>query len=878
MITDHYLWTGGKRVMSCLYSENYGRKIRVESRKKKEERRYSKFSTFFYILLSTFYILLSIYSYEVYAIEDMEIHSLKFEKATLTGDAFIIEIRGTQSIDYKTMFLVANENNMERFYIDISNSKNRINVDNIYVTTENQEQPTPLAQILEDSSFPINKLVIAQNSLIPPITRVVFHLREKITPTVTANSEILKITIPVKKIESGEFKVESEEKAESRELSVDSKEKVESGELRVESKEEVEEKELNVESQESLSLNTQPSVSSPQPSSISSLRPCIVEAIKPIFLPKTTRIELISDNQLKIKQARLLKSSVLQIEIFNATTSLPRNITIDKGVIRGIAFQESNGDLSILISLTEPMLYELESVERGIVVTFQNPLLEQLVSINVNEEPISSVLLMLFTQYGANIVAGSKISGKVTARLIDVPLKAALDEILKAEGYGYIEEGGLIRVVTDSEIKAKEENKVKAEIAKPMEVLSKSFNLNHAKAANIKSLIQSIIGSEFNVLTDDRTNTLILVSSTTKEIFDQRTNKVEELLRQLDVEVPEEITSQAVAVAQYQEPKVEVVKRIFRLNYMDPEKAKTILTPLLSDKGILESVLMKKETQSGSSGAGGTSSGGGGSSEGKLDEAVDQGGYIVIVDIQEVLDKIAEEIAILDKPTPQVEIEAFIVEGSLSNNKELGVDWASINKKDELSMSFSGNQGLVIAKGIIPIDRFTGILNVIYNNNKLKVISNPTITTLEGQPAMFHSGDRIPYSRTYIQDGIQQIDTIFEEVGIVLAATPYVKDKDIVSLVLSTSVSSESGFTPAGQPRISTRTTRNQVLVRSGDTVVIAGLNSEKDSNTVSKVPLIGDIPILGKIFTTESLVKQRSEVTIFITPRIVRMEVLNNE
>ena len=113
------------------------------------------------------------------------------------------------------------------------------------------------------------------------------------------------------------------------------------------------------------------------------------------------------------------------------------------------------------------------------------------------------------------------------------------------------------------------------------------------------------------------------------------------------------------------------------------------------------------------------------------------------------------------------------------------------------------------------------------------------------------------------------METVFEDVGIVLAVTPQVKTNDLISLLLSTSVSSEAGFTPSGQPRISTRTTQSQVLVKSGDTVAIAGLISEKANTAISKVPILGDIPLIGRIFSTKRDVKQRSEVTIFITPEI---------
>ena len=234
------------------------------------------------------------------------------------------------------------------------------------------------------------------------------------------------------------------------------------------------------------------------------------------------------------------------------------------------------------------------------------------------------------------------------------------------------------------------------------------------------------------------------------------------------------------------------------------------------------------------------------------------------------MEKIEEEIAKIDVPVPQVEIEAYIVEGTLSDDNDLGIEWVAVNTDEELQLQFSGGLGAILSKGIITAERFAGIVNALGTSSELNVLSNPRITTMENQPAVFHSGDKIPYNRVIVEQGIQQVDTVFEDVGIVLTATPQVKEGGIVSLMLGTSVSSEGGFTPSGQPRIATRTTQSQVLVKSGDTAVIAGLISEKSSKAISKVPIIGDIPLLGRIFSTEREVKQKSEVTIFITPRII--------
>jgi type II secretory pathway component GspD/PulD (secretin) len=598
-------------------------------------------------------------------------------------------------------------------------------------------------------------------------------------------------------------------------------------------------------------------------------RPAIIDTVRPIYLAGETKLEIVSDRQLKIKQVKLSKGGILRIEVFNATTSLPDSIAIDKGILRAIAFEAEDSELRIYVSLTEPVIYEVEGTDQGVTVVFQNPLLERFISVDYNDESLSTILLMLSKQYGANIVAGSNISGRVTVHLENVPIKVALSKILEAEGYGYVEEDGLIRVLTIEELAEIKAAKV-VPIEKPPvpEPESKLFELEFASVAEIEGILQKLIGAEGNILSDPRTNSVIVVSSPENILV------AEEIITKLDKEVAGQGPVLPTSVIPEEPAQEEIpVKRVFKLNYISPIKAKAILEGFLTPEGTIEVIEEREEGAAGAGASGGGISQAAGAGA-QLGEPVGQGGYIVVFDERKIVEEIGREIAVIDVRVPQVEIEAYIVEGTLSEDDELGINWAVINKDEDIQLSFSRDRGALLTKGItegiIPMKEFTGILNALSTRSDLRVLSNPRITTLEDQPAMFHSGDKIPYSKIFIQEGIEQIETVFEEVGILLTVTPQVKEDDMISLLLSTQVSSEAGFTPAGQPRISTRTTQSQVLVRSGDTVAIAGLISEKTSIAVSKLPIVGDIPLIGKVFSTESELKQRSEVTIFITPRIV--------
>ena len=143
--------------------------------------------------------------------------------------------------------------------------------------------------------------------------------------------------------------------------------------------------------------------------------------------------------------------------------------------------------------------------------------------------------------------------------------------------------------------------------------------------------------------------------------------------------------------------------------------------------------------------------------------------------------------------------------------------------------------------------------------------------TVNGRTAIFQSGDEVPYTAVVVSQNVESVATSFKKTGIILEVSARVKSNDMVSLIVVSEVSDISGFTPTGQPRIAKREAETQVLVKDGDTAVIGGLVMERSDETLSKVPVLGDIPLLGRIFSTTNKKNIKSEVTVFITPRIVR-------
>lgn len=162
-------------------------------------------------------------------------------------------------------------------------------------------------------------------------------------------------------------------------------------------------------------------------------------------------------------------------------------------------------------------------------------------------------------------------------------------------------------------------------------------------------------------------------------------------------------------------------------------------------------------------------------------------------------------------------------------------------------------------------------ISALLSRGYAKVLAEPTLTTLDGLQASLHAGDTIWFPRVAaVSLGTQVITLEQVDVGVVLLVTPRVSDNGDITMTLAPSVSNIIG-TAFGNPKVTTRSTITTIRIKSGQTVVIAGLMREDVAVDRTKVPLLGDIPIIGKaLFQSTSKSRSKTEVVIFITPEIV--------
>ncbi len=270
---------------------------------------------------------------------------------------------------------------------------------------------------------------------------------------------------------------------------------------------------------------------------------------------------------------------------------------------------------------------------------------------------------------------------------------------------------------------------------------------------------------------------------------------------------------------------------------------------------------------------------------------------VVLRDVPNIHSEFEQLIKILDLPTPQVNVEAKIVEVSTNFTKDLGVQWGVLSRPSDSRMRIGGtsipggtgfNSGnpLMVnlpaavtsgAGGAIGIGYISAAntftldlqLSAMESSGKGKVISNPRITTLDNQEAKIQQGKKIPYETT----STEGTKTEFVDAALELKVTPQITpDGTIVMNVEVKKNEADFANTAAsGAPTIDTKEAKTRVLIKNGDTLVIGGIFKTTISKAQAGIPGFSKIPILGWLFKKELDKEETSELLIFITPRIVK-------
>ena len=255
---------------------------------------------------------------------------------------------------------------------------------------------------------------------------------------------------------------------------------------------------------------------------------------------------------------------------------------------------------------------------------------------------------------------------------------------------------------------------------------------------------------------------------------------------------------------------------------------------------------------------------------------------IVMSDVARSIKRAREIVQKLDRVTPQVLIEARIVEASNNFSRELGVTlsgtYGPTGNKYIRDFSFSATNPPTSSLGSLGINfsKLTGTpwtldatIAAAESEGQVKIISSPKILTIDNKMAMIKQGTAWPYKKL---DADGNTITEWKDIALELEVTPHVTPDDRVSMEIKVK-NNEVGAIILGDPSFTTKEANTELLVNDGDTVIIGGIRKSREDSDQSGVPGLMNIPVLGWLFKTKSKEHQLDELLIFITPRIVQLE-----
>jgi len=429
-------------------------------------------------------------------------------------------------------------------------------------------------------------------------------------------------------------------------------------------------------------------------------------------------------------------------------------------------------------------------------------------SLNFQNIEVRALLQVIADFTNFNVVTSDTVTGNVTLRLKDVPWDQALDIILQAKSLGVRKNGNVLWIAPKDELAAKEQLDLEAKkkVTELEPLRTQAFRLNYARAEEVMKQIAANQALGNNSSAGGSSNGNRILSPRGAINFDIRTNQV------------------------------------------------------------------------------------------------------FVTDIPSKLEEIGAVIAKIDIPVPQVLIEARIVEADDTFGRSLGVKLGAVDLRQPTSgpgVSIGGNYEAVGAQtGQIPgpidfansqlvnlpanvsaigggasaatlalslfgssVNRFLNLeLSALEAEGKGKIVSSPRVITADQVEALIEQGTELPYQAA-TSSGATSVQ--FRKANLALKVTPQITPEGNVILAVDVNKDSVGQNTVAGFA-IDTKHVRTQVLVENGGTVVIGGIFTQTETNQVNKVPLLGDIPVVGYLFKNTARSTNRTELLVFITPKIV--------
>jgi len=464
--------------------------------------------------------------------------------------------------------------------------------------------------------------------------------------------------------------------------------------------------------------------------------------------------------------------------------------------------------------------------------------LKKKISLDIRAMDINHFLKFLAVEGDLNIVASNNITGIVNLLINDVDIGDALSIVLSMNNFAYEVHGNIIKVMTNDEYKAIHG------VDFYDQRLTVIYQLEYASVNNVGTMLGNVKSEIGKIIYDESTGTLVLIDTPVK------IKEMEEIIKK------EELTTVTRVLP--------TITRVFELKYAKVEDVKTEITSALTtDIGSIRSDI-KTNT-------------------------------LVITDLPHQMKKIEDLVNAFDRKTRQVFIEAKIVEVTLSDTFQWGIDWdavmnwackiaspAGLAIQPEVTLPL----GLTDDYGKVTVDKLTGkqlniVLEILSTMTDTRILSSPHVTVEEGKEATIEVIEKQPYSEdtTVTAEGgtSTQSETYqWVDVGVTLSVTPYINEDKYINMLIKTEVSSISTWyggeaqAAGAVPVVKSANAETTINIKDGVSIIIAGLIKENKTKTINKIPILGDIPLAGRVFQNISDDVRRTETIIFLTPRIV--------
>ncbi len=441
----------------------------------------------------------------------------------------------------------------------------------------------------------------------------------------------------------------------------------------------------------------------------------------------------------------------------------------------------------------------------------------QKVTVDYHGANLVNVLRTLSFSNDLNMVISDKISGTVTMSVKDAQLDDLLEAILRSNGYTYIQSGNLVEIMSLEDAKKMQESD---------RSISKVFSLKKVDASELSEDVKLLLKDGDTSIVNADTNS-ITVRAKKSELI-----SVKKFLDERDGIKKEDA-----------QKNVELI----RVKHMTPQKAYEILGEI------------------------------GYKITGDIKYSESLGGLLVIASSEEA-DTLKSIMDKIDVPELQVVIEVRILEVQEGNDRDWGIGWG-YNSTDLESVgdsyvdASSLSDGITLGLGLLGTDQFSAVYRNIVEDSSTEILAKPVITTINGKKAKIELTEEVPYKELeYVSDSGDATSTSYEfkEVGITMEVTPVITDDGMIKIEVTPEISEVTGYTDDGVPYVSSRKVETNVIVRNGQTLAIGGLIKDTQSITDSKDPFLSKIPILGYLFKNSSNSKSKTNLMIFITPKII--------